>query len=99
MNDYEVMNVQQIIRRGNSNLARVWLQATFLGADLPDDVLLVECTLTKLETSRGTQCKSGREALNRAYLILDEITVAQTEKTRLLERWQSLDNQFRCSET
>jgi hypothetical protein len=93
------VNVQHLIRKGHSNLARVWLQATFLRADIPDDALLVECTLDKIETSRGTQCKSGREALNRAYFILDEITEPQSEKVTLLERWQSLDNRLRCSET
>lgn len=99
MNGSDEINFLQIIREGNKNLARVWLLSTFLVADIPDDVLLVECTLTKIEMSGGVKCESGREALNWVYLILDEISPDQPEKAGLMDRWLSLDHQFRCFET
>ncbi|HMN59191.1 MAG TPA: hypothetical protein PJ988_02430 [Anaerolinea sp.] len=99
MNGPNEINVLQIIREGNKNLARVWLQSSFLVADIPDDVLLVECTLTKIEISGGVKCESGREALNWVYLILDEISLDQPEKASLLDRWLTLDHQFRCFES
>ncbi len=98
MNDSEDLNVLQIIRRGNINLARVWLQATFLVADIPDDLLLVECTLTKIEMA-GASCELGREALNRVYLILDDFPEDKPEKARLMDRWQALDHLYPCFET
>lgn len=99
MNGPNEINVLQIIREGNKHFARVWLQSTFLVADIPDDVLLVECTLTKIELSGGVQCESGREALNWVYLILDEISPDQPEKASLMERWLTVDHQLRCFES
>jgi len=99
MNGSNEINVLQIIRDGNKNLARVWLQSTFLVADIPDDVLLVECALTKIEIAGGAKCASGREALNWVYFILDEISANQPEKAGLMDRWQVLDHQFGCYET
>jgi len=96
MNEDDMMNLQQIIHKGNLNLARVWLQGTFLGTDVPDDILMVELTLTKIEISGVVECESSRKALNQVYLVLDEIPETQPEKQKLLARWEALDDQFRC---
>jgi hypothetical protein len=97
MNDSEMLNVQQIIRKGNANLARVWLQGTFLCADISEDILLVECTLSRIESFQVSTCESGREALDRVYLILDDMNEMQPDKGKLMKRWLLLDHQYNYS--
>ena len=96
MNEDDDFDLHQIISEGNRYMARSWLQVTFLGYDVPNDDLLVDYALTKIETIGITVCEFGREALNQVYLLLDNMQDSCPEKAKLVVRWQALDDQYRC---